>query len=109
VIYYRYKAKLDRVIDGDTMDFILDLGFHLHKKVRVRVHDYDAPEVRGAEKVIGLYYKALAQEILEDSVSIVVQTGKGRSFDRWVGDIYVDGTDFKEIMDARVKEDNSTL
>lgn len=90
---YRYTADLVRVID-----FNLDLGFYITKRVRIRVRDYDAPEVRGDEKLAGLAAKAKAEAILSNNFMIVVDTNKDRSFDRWVGDIYVDGVDFKELM-----------
>lgn len=41
---YFYKIKIDRVIDGDTLEAIFDLGFNLKYKVRVRMMGYDAPE-----------------------------------------------------------------
>lgn len=95
---YRYVAELRRVIDGDTMDFELDLGFHITKLVRIRVKDFDAPEIRGEERPEGLIAKAKAEKILSNNFLIVVETSKDRSFDRWVGNIYVDGKDFKELM-----------
>lgn len=95
---YEYKATIDRVIDGDTMDFILDLGFHIEKKVRIRIRDYDAPEVRGVERPEGLKVKLRATDILSKAQDLIVVTSKDRSFDRWVGDVYVDGYDFKELI-----------
>ena len=35
---YKYNAKLDRVVDGDTVDALVDLGFDTWKKVRIRMH-----------------------------------------------------------------------
>lgn len=95
---YRYVADLVRVIDGDTIDFNLDLGFHITKRVRIRVKDYDAPEIRGDEREEGLKVKAKAERILTNNFLIVVETSMDTSFDRWVGDIYVDSVDFKELM-----------
>lgn len=95
---YQYRAKLDRVIDGDTMDFILDLGFHIEKKVRIRVAGIDTPEIRGPEREHGLIFKALAQTILEEAGEILVTTGKDVSFNRWIGDISVDGVDYCDLL-----------
>lgn len=97
-MFYIYKAELDRVIDGDTMDFIIDLGFHIKKTVRIRVKDFDAPEVRGADKEEGIRYSIMATSILKNAKTIMIKTGKDRSFDRWVGDIVVDGIDFVRLM-----------
>ena len=43
---YKYNAKLDRVVDGDTVDALVDLGFDTWKKVRIRMHGMNAPESR---------------------------------------------------------------
>lgn len=45
---YEYKAKVDRVVDGDTVDFIVDLGFNVNIKIRTRLVGVDTPE-RGHE------------------------------------------------------------
>lgn len=95
---YRYKAQVVRVIDGDTMEFDVDLGFYITNRIRLRVKDYNAPEIRGEEREEGLKAKAKAEQILIGFSFIEVVTYKDRSFDRWVGDIYVDGKDFKELM-----------
>lgn len=44
---YNYKIKLDRVVDGDTIDVWIDLGFHTWIKERVRLVDIDTPELFG--------------------------------------------------------------
>lgn len=41
---YEYKAKVDRVVDGDTVDFIVDLGFNVNIKIRTRLIGVDTPE-----------------------------------------------------------------
>ena len=43
---YTYNAKLDRVVDGDTVDALVDLGFDTWKKVRIRFYGIDAYESR---------------------------------------------------------------
>ena len=64
---YHYKAKLVRVIDGDTIDVDIDLGFDVWlKRQRVRLAGIDAPESRTrnkAEKVLGLAAKARLTEL----------------------------------------------
>ena len=48
---YHYKATVNRVIDGDTVDMIMDLGFGVSKLVRIRLADIGAPEVKGDERL----------------------------------------------------------
>jgi len=43
---YEYKAIVDRVVDGDTIDCTIDLGFSVWKKIRVRMEGINAPESR---------------------------------------------------------------
>ena len=65
---YEYHAKVNRVVDGDTIDVTIDLGFHTHIKTRVRMEGMNAPESRTRnleEKERGLAAKARLQEIIE--------------------------------------------
>ena len=99
---YEYKCKVKRVVDGDTMDVILDLGFDVHHAVRVRLAGIDTPECRTRdldEKARG----KLAKKFLENWLSqeyekkkIVIKTFKkskgkfGRALaEIWVNDVNV--------------------
>ncbi len=65
---YQYRAKLSEVIDGDTVDVLIDLGFNLFRKDRIRLEGINAPETRtrnDAEKVAGLATKARVKELIE--------------------------------------------
>ena len=65
---YEYHAIVDRVVDGDTIDVTIDLGFHTHIKTRVRLEGMNAPESRTRdleEKERGLAAKNRLQEIFE--------------------------------------------
>ena len=65
---YTYNAKCERVVDGDTIDCLIDLGFSVWKKVRVRLDGMNAPESRTRdkeEKKLGLAAKARLKEIMD--------------------------------------------
>lgn len=65
---YQYKAKLERVVDGDTVHAMVDLGFYTWRKINIRLYDIDAPETRTRnedEKVKGFAAKQRLIEILE--------------------------------------------
>ena len=67
---YTYKAKVVRVVDGDTIDALIDLGFDIHKKIRIRMVGMNAPESRTRdleEKKRGLAAKARLKEILKEN------------------------------------------
>ena len=92
---YLYRAVVVRVVDGDTIDVDIDLGFYVWiKKQRIRLLGIDAPETRGESRPEGL----LATEYLKsliDGETIILRTVKGSdggdrddSFGRWLGTIY---------------------
>ena len=65
---YEYKAVVDRVVDGDTIDVTIDLGFKVWKKMRVRMEGINTPESRTRdleEKKRGLAAKDRLKSILE--------------------------------------------
>ena len=65
---YEYKAVVDRVVDGDTIDVTIDLGFKVWKKIRVRMEGINTPESRTRdleEKKRGLAAKDRLKNILE--------------------------------------------
>jgi micrococcal nuclease len=51
---FRYKAKVIRVIDGDTIEAEIDHGCRIFSKRKIRLHGIDSPELRGAEKADGM-------------------------------------------------------
>ena len=64
---YEYSCEVKRVVDGDTIDCVLDLGFSVFHKCRVRLYAIDTPESRTRnrdEKARGL----LAKQFLIDSI-----------------------------------------
>ena len=86
---YEYKVKsVDRVVDGDTVDVVLDLGFGLFKKERVRVAGVDTPEKRtrnAKEKMLGYDATEFAEAWFEDSDGITVKTEKDGKYGRMLG------------------------
>jgi len=101
---YEYKCKVTRVVDGDTVDIDIDLGFGvwLHKE-RVRIYGIDTPESRTRDKVekrFGLLAKEFVKQFVKGS-SIILRTqkydAKGK-FGRILGDIIVDDKSLSETM-----------
>jgi len=88
---FEYNATVTKVVDGDTIDAMVDLGFGTWKKVRIRMHGINAPESRTRdleEKKKGLAAKARLTELLGnmDNKFILVSHGVGK-FGRCLGDI----------------------
>ena len=75
---FEYYAKLNRVVDGDTIDVEVDLGFDIWHKARVRMMGIDTPESRTRnleEKALGLASKARLKELLKDR-KVKLETSK---------------------------------
>mgnify|MGYP003150956316 FL=1 len=90
---YEYKAIVERVVDGDTIDVIIDLGFKTWKKVRVRMEGINTPESRTRdleEKKRGLAAKDRLVEILElnNNKCILHVSGVGK-FGRAIANVFV--------------------
>lgn len=47
---WTYQATVERVVDGDTLDLDIDLGFRIHSRQRVRLHGVDTPEIHGVRR-----------------------------------------------------------
>jgi len=86
-----YEAELVKVLDGDTIDCYIDLGFNLKIKKRIRYMGIDTWESRTRdldEKKKGLAAKARNKELLESGVFKLVSHGTGK-FGRVLGEVYV--------------------
>mgnify|MGYP003133560822 FL=1 len=103
---YRYRCKIIKVIDGDTVDVDIDLGFGvwMHKE-RVRVHGIDTPESRTRDKVekkFGLYAKKIVEGFLPKGSTQTLCTIKDATgkFGRILGkfEIYDSKTDQYMMM-----------
>jgi micrococcal nuclease len=101
---YEYGCKVTRVVDGDTIDVDLDLGFNIHHKCRVRLYGIDTPESRTRDKDEKARGK-LAAKFLQDAISngkhVILQTqlkdSKGK-FGRVLASVIVDKIDINQQM-----------
>ena len=89
---YRYKVSVVKVVDGDTIDVAIDLGFGMtYKKQRVRMLGIDTPESRTrdlVEKKFGKASKAHLKSILESGGIQLVSHDKGK-FGRILGELFI--------------------
>ena len=88
---YEYQAELTRIVDGDTLDCIIDIGFSVFVKKRVRLYGIDTWESRTRdldEKAKGLLAKARNKELLEAGTFKIKSFGTGK-FGRVLGEIFV--------------------
>lgn len=93
---YEYKARFAtevgcKVVDGDTVDLLVDLGFRIWVKKRLRLKGVDTPELFGENKEEGKTAKRFVDAIMASASRIIVKTDKPYSTDkygRWLGTIH---------------------
>jgi micrococcal nuclease len=89
--YTTRLASVARVVDGDTLDLDLDLGFSITLRQRVRLIGIDAPEMRtrdAAEKTRGLATAAHVVGWFERPGQVLVTTTKDDKYGRMLADLY---------------------
>jgi len=93
---YEYKCKIDRVVDGDTVDVDIDLGFGVWmRKQRIRMYGIDTPESRTSDKVEKVYGKAATEFLTKwtnagDLTLKTFKDGKGK-YGRILGELWYGG------------------
>ena len=111
---YNFRVtKINRVVDGDTIDVTIDLGFDLYKKERVRVAGVDTPEKRTRdkeEKALGIdatnWLKNKLEEAIKGDDELTIRTelkgGVGK-YGRLLGWLYI-GDDLVSLNEAMILE-----
>jgi micrococcal nuclease len=102
---FSYRVdKVTKVVDGDTIDVVIDMGFDILFKSRVRLFGIDTPESRTrdlTEKKFGLMSKKYLQDRLKNAKKITIKTHKGEEtgkFGRILGEIFCDGENVNQAM-----------
>jgi micrococcal nuclease len=87
---YEYRAKVARVVDGDTVDFYVDLGFKVIIKIRGRLMRVDTPERGHSDwtKATNMCTDLLNELTAQDKDGyITIKTGKTGKYGRWLVDV----------------------
>ncbi|MDX8340416.1 thermonuclease family protein [Draconibacterium sp. IB214405] len=89
---YTYKAKVDRVVDGDTIDLVIDLGFKITTFQRIRLRGINTPETYNVKKDSEEYKKGMEaktfvmERISANNNEVIVETSKEvGKFGRYIG------------------------
>ena len=97
-MYEYHVKKVNNVVDGDTIDVDIDLGFDISFSSRVRLAGIDTPESRTtnkAEKVLGLEAKEYVKSKIKDAKEVVIKTEKidsSEKYGRILGWLFLDGS-----------------
>jgi micrococcal nuclease len=108
-MYEYFIKEVKNVVDGDTIDVIIDLGFDILFSSRVRLAGIDTPESRTKDKIektLGLESKEYLKKHLKDAKSVVIKTEKINStekFGRILGWLYING-DTESVNDKMIND-----
>lgn len=99
---FEYSAKVLEVIDGDTIDVSIDLGFNVLHTIRVRLYGINTPETRTKnkeEKQRGQKAKERLKELIEGKiVTIKTQKDDTEKFGRYLGIVFLDNSNINQTL-----------
>lgn len=101
---YEYKAEVLKVVDGDTIDVIIDLGFSIKTEQRLRLRGIDVYETRlgvktsEEEKQLGLEAKEFVENLFAENKDVIVRTEKTDKYGRYVADVTFGEYDLRELL-----------
>ncbi len=108
-MYEYYVRKVENVVDGDTIDVLIDLGFDILFQSRVRLAGIDTPESRTKdlkEKALGLESKEYLKKHIKDAKSVIIKTEKmdsSEKYGRILGWVYING-DTESLNDKMIND-----
>ena len=94
-----YVKKVNKIVDGDTIDVDIDLGFSISFSSRVRLAGIDTPESRTTdkmEKALGIESKNYLKKAIDESKTVVIKTEKmdsSEKYGRILGWVFLDGSE----------------
>jgi len=96
---YFYKAKILSVYDGDTVTAMVDLGFEIRKKIKIRLYGINAPEIRGKQRPEGLKSRDYLRSLILYK-NVIIQTFKDKKgkYGRYIGIIHLDDENINEVL-----------
>ena len=103
---YLYEAKIINVVDGDTVDAIVDLGFSISTDLRLRLHGVDTPEMNSRDISERERAKAAKQFVIERLLNktVLIKTHKTDKYGRYLAEIFTDADRTQTINRTLVVE-----
>lgn len=102
---FNYWAYVENVVDGDTLDLRIDLGFKISVRERFRLLGVDTPEKYGVKKdseehARGVVASAFTENAIPDDrwVEVEVYNGKKGKYGRWLCQVFVNGESLNEML-----------
>ena len=97
---YRYKAKITNIVDGDTVDAVVDLGFTVSVDIRFRLYGIDTPELRSSDESIREEAKKAKQFVIDKLFEreVLIDTYKTDKYGRWLAEILYEDTTINKML-----------
>ncbi len=109
-IVWTYYATVARIVDADTFDLVIDLGFGVSIKERIRLAGVDAWETRGEERPEGLAAKAFVEEVMPVGSVVMIRTDKDRGkYGRYIAEVWYGETFYINLGLRLLKEGHATV
>jgi micrococcal nuclease len=93
---YEYKATVEKIIDGDTIDVMIDLGFYVYKVERVRLARINCPELSTPEGQVSKQF--VIDYLAQKQVTIKTQKNIYDKYGRWIADVFVADQCLNDIL-----------
>jgi len=115
-ITYSYNGQVTNVVDGDTLDIKLDLGFQITYSIRCRLAQIDTPEMYSVKKNSEEYRKGAAAKVRLEELAygknVLIHTSKDRKgkYGRYLGRVFVpmneneSGTEYQDVANILIEE-----
>lgn len=89
---YMYDALITNIVDGDTVDAIVDLGFSVHISMRFRLKGIDTPEINQKSDAVKIIAKSAKQFLIDQILDkhVTILSTKTDKYGRWLADINLD-------------------
>jgi endonuclease YncB( thermonuclease family) len=91
---YAYPAVVERVVDGDTLVLVIDLGFGTQVREKIRLRGIDCPELGSPE---GEAAKRFVMKLLPAGTEVILRSSKSDKYGRFVGDVFPNDREGKQI------------
>lgn len=99
---YEYKAEYIRNYDGDTVTFMVDLGFKVHMTMNVRLADINTSEIRNSDlndKERAIKARDFVRDALSKADNIIIKSGKvSGKYGRYITTVFYDGINLNEQL-----------
>lgn len=92
------EAIVLKIIDGDTVDLMVNLGFNTWNKARIRFYGINAPEIKGVERPLGLKSKEFLSTLIKVGDTISITTHGIDKYGRWLATLYVGDLNINDYM-----------